>query len=243
MGNFEKLSVLVIGVIIVMILVVAIYTWTGNPDEAAGPETAFVPTDDVLEVRAVSDTLASNSAPINWDQYDKPAGPPQSIDEVIVKNTDTLETKSTETVDAVDDVESTAVATAAVEETYEIRSNDTLGLISQKFYGTTKYWPQIAERNGLVPERLRVGKQIYIPVIDGLDGTKSTNPAAPKSTARVGGASPGTSYTVRGGETIQQISRTAYGTIERWVDIYVANLEVLSNPRQLSAGTVLRLPE
>ena len=37
MGNFEKLSVLVIGVIIVMILVVALYTWTDNPaTEAIG---------------------------------------------------------------------------------------------------------------------------------------------------------------------------------------------------------------
>ena len=37
MGNFEKLSVLVIGVIIVMILVVALYTWTDDP---AAEETA-----------------------------------------------------------------------------------------------------------------------------------------------------------------------------------------------------------
>ena len=43
MGNFEKLSVLVIGVIIVMILVVAFYTWTEDPadeDDPAGVENA-----------------------------------------------------------------------------------------------------------------------------------------------------------------------------------------------------------
>ena len=46
MGNFEKLSVLVIGVIIVMILVVALYTWTDNPsgDTAAAPEESALQT-------------------------------------------------------------------------------------------------------------------------------------------------------------------------------------------------------
>lgn len=242
MGNFEKLSVLVIGVIIVMILVVAIYTWTGNPDEAGAPVTAFVPT----EGGTTSTHLASPSIPDTWDQFDGAGETPKLIENVIVNDVETLEPTSTEIVVKPAPVEVRTVeeaVTATTEETYEIRRNDTLGLISQKFFGTTKYWPQIAERNGLVPERLRVGKKIFIPVIDDMQMSKPSGSAAAKDVASVGGATPGARYTVRGGETIQQISRSAYGTIERWVDIYVANLETLDNPSVLSAGTVLRLPE
>lgn len=50
---------------------------------------------------------------------------------------------------------------------YTIKKGDTLGSISKKFYGTTKYWKEIAKTNNISnPAGLRVGKKIKIPQIN-----------------------------------------------------------------------------
>ncbi|KAF1080021.1 MAG: hypothetical protein GQF41_3697 [Candidatus Rifleibacterium amylolyticum] len=50
------------------------------------------------------------------------------------------------------------------EKTYVVASGDTLGKISQKVYGTTAKWKQIAEHNGITnPKLLKVGMTLRIP--------------------------------------------------------------------------------
>lgn len=46
---------------------------------------------------------------------------------------------------------------------YTIQAGDTLGEISQKFYGTAQKWTVIARANKLDPKRLQVGQEIIIP--------------------------------------------------------------------------------
>ncbi len=45
-----------------------------------------------------------------------------------------------------------------------VQQNDILGDISKKYYGTTRYWPLIQEKNpGINPKNLRIGQQLRIP--------------------------------------------------------------------------------
>ena len=46
---------------------------------------------------------------------------------------------------------------------YTIQPSDTLGEISQTFYGTSTKWKVIAQANKLDPRRLQVGQEILIP--------------------------------------------------------------------------------
>lgn len=49
-------------------------------------------------------------------------------------------------------------------QTYTVRKGDTLGAISKKFFGTTKYWKDIAKANGIDnPAGLKVGRTLQIP--------------------------------------------------------------------------------
>ncbi|MEG2144348.1 MAG: 5'-nucleotidase C-terminal domain-containing protein, partial [Oscillospiraceae bacterium] len=49
-------------------------------------------------------------------------------------------------------------------------------------------------------------------------------------------------YTVKMGDTLTKISKSIYGTIEYWDEIYNANRDVLKNSEDIRVGMVLRLP-
>jgi nucleoid-associated protein YgaU len=44
------------------------------------------------------------------------------------------------------------------------------------------------------------------------------------------------------GETLQQVSRQYYGKPDFYLDIYLANQDVLRNPGRIPDGTSLRIP-
>jgi len=118
-----------------------------------------------------------------------------------------------------------------------VRQNDTLGHISQRMYGTTRYWRKIAEANdNLDPQSLQKGMVLVIPHIPDDGGVTPVTPS------HRGGAARGESYTVRGGDTIQKIARAAYGSSERWPDIWFENMEAISDPEHLSVGLTIQLP-
>lgn len=54
--------------------------------------------------------------------------------------------------------------------TYVVKAGETLGVISQKVYGTTKHWKQLHEANRDVipdPARMRAGTKLKLPRING----------------------------------------------------------------------------
>ncbi len=53
----------------------------------------------------------------------------------------------------------------------------------------------------------------------------------------------GGTHRVRPGDTLQSIASEYYGSADRYLDIYLANKHVLSNPARLPEGVELRLPE
>jgi 5'-nucleotidase len=56
------------------------------------------------------------------------------------------------------------VTPARRSKTHTVARGETLGGISQKYYGTTKKWSKIADANGnLDPRKLRIGMKLIIP--------------------------------------------------------------------------------
>ena len=52
-----------------------------------------------------------------------------------------------------------------------------------------------------------------------------------------------TTYTVKKGDTLGDISSKVYGTSKRWKPIYEANKDILKDPNHLKPGQVLRIPK
>lgn len=81
----------------------------------------------------------------------------------------------------------------AKDRTYKVRRGDNLPRVSQKFYGTTKYWKAIAEWNGVeAPYGLRAGQKLVLrespaegtsdtPAQAGGDAPASSDASAPQS--------------------------------------------------------------
>ena len=242
MGNFEKLSVLVIGVIIVMILVVALYTWTDDPaDEQATvggqPASGLIATHPTDPTPA---TPASSSTPSSWvDAFPPAPAAPKEV-EVVTQRPDEPGSKIE---NAVTEVAVKTPAEEPVEQaeerTYTVKGGDTLGGIALETLGSTKYWKLIAERNNVDPMKIRIGMTLIIPSVDGA-GVAPNKTVADVSSG--GPAKPGATYTIRKGDTIQKISQSAYKTIERWTDIWFANMERISDPRDLRPGMTIDIP-
>ncbi len=55
---------------------------------------------------------------------------------------------------------------------------------------------------------------------------------------------PGTTYTVRQGDTLSAIAQQAYGDANLWTKIYEANKHIIgSNPDMIHPGQVLNIPQ
>jgi nucleoid-associated protein YgaU len=144
--------------------------------------------------------------------------------------------------EAAEDVDEPAREEPAVRETAQrtvtVKNGDTLGHISLRAYGTTRHWKKIAEANNVTPRNIHPNMVLVIPEVAGAGGG-SGDLEASSSGAR---PSCGCAYTVRRGDTIQSIAKAAYGSIERWPDIWFENMERISNPDELASGVEISIP-
>lgn len=219
MGNLEKLSVVVIGVIVSIIVVVAIATWTDNPSNSVE-----VPTDEMQRPSPEPDPLPDPTPPL---PRPKPEPTPEPRPEPKPPAP-----------------EPEPIAQARE---YTVVGGDTLGGISQKVYGTTKHWNVIAEANGIENAMIRVDQVLTIPALRG-DQAQPPGPGprvTPKPTPTVGGPrpKPGDWYVVQAGDTLQQIAERAFDSQERWTDIWIENLGILDDPKtSLRQGLRIKIP-
>ncbi len=240
MGNFEKLSVLVIVVIIVMILVVALYTWTGEPD-ATGTGDAAVAADTPLNTQPPA-SLPSRppppAVPESVFPQAPPVAPPPGVD---------VPSTPPSTPPAPPTPPPAPAENVVAAHEYVVQSGDTLGDISRKRYGSQRYVDEILKANpGVRPERLRVKAVLHLPEVTLAAGARldSGSREGSSSLGSGSGVSPkaGSTYTVRKGDTLPGIAKSAWGTIDRWHELLSTNYEVIDNPDRLSAGTRLRIP-
>jgi nucleoid-associated protein YgaU len=218
MGNFEKLSVLVIVVIIVMILVVALYTWTDSPADATTATASPGPSADFASII-------------------EPPKPPEKPVDLVVKPEPPPPPPPPPTPPPPPPEEKPAVRE------HVIASGDTLEKISKQYYGSMRHIADIERANtDLDPMRLRVGRKIVIPDVKGADGKTLSTEGLEKISSSGRGLSPGDTYTVRRGDSLPEIARRAYGKIDRWHEIWLANFDRIDDPDRLAAGTRLNLP-
>ncbi len=241
MGNFEKLSVLVIVVIIVMILVVALYTLTEDPEDnpaASSTSSTEFETDEWQE--PVEDDVPPAGDETEND-LEKPEGtePPPSEPEEDIEKKETI-ADANEPADADD---------AALKEWwYTVKSGDTLGQIAMDHLGSMRRYPEIIRMNpGVTAMNLQIGQKLKMPA---KGAKKAAGPefrplggAKAVATGGAGGPTPGTHYVTKSGDQLQRISKLAYGTIERWPEIYAKNLAKIDNPDIIPAGIRIFLPE
>lgn len=128
---------------------------------------------------------------------------------------------------------------AAAPQEVVVQPGDTLEMISKQVYGRKSQWKLIAEANpGIIAGNLQVGAKLVIPP------APAVAPSAPPGFSMDAGmkvAVAGNTYTVRSGDTLERISRQAYGKKSQWKLIAAANPGI--NPNNLKLGAVLKLPE
>lgn len=136
-----------------------------------------------------------------------------------------------------------APAEKAAEKIHVVQTGDTFNSMAQKYYGSTRHARLIATANpNIDPRRLHVGAKIKIPPAPAASpaGDSTTKPSATTAAPPV---PPERAYTVKAGESWNDLGKRFLGSGSRWVEIYELNKErVPRNINTLPAGTVLELP-
>lgn len=143
--------------------------------------------------------------------------------------------------------------------TYVIQKGDMLGAIAKKNGVTLKALE--AANPGVNPNKLKVGAKINIPAQtpstpatpSSTHGTATTKPATgshrtttkPATTKPAAHTSikPGSSYTVKKGDSLRKIAKAAYGDENAWRRIFRANRGDMSSADDLTIGQVIKIPQ
>ena len=121
-----------------------------------------------------------------------------------------------------------------------IKPGDTLGHIAQKYYGSARKWPRIADANPDIDvDSLRVGQELRIPArIATVTTERSANSKLSSSPPT------GRTHTIDEGETLSSIAEDHLGDQVHWYRIYELNKDRIgSSPDRLVVGMVIAVPE
>ncbi len=140
---------------------------------------------------------------------------------------------------------------------YTVQPNDTLSAISEKVYGTPRYFKAIYEHNrGRLPhpDHLTVGTVIVVPPVSVLEKkypslcpkqrkSAVVRPRTMQASTRDRRPTASNVYVVQEGDTLFDIARYELGKASRWAEIYELNREALGDDFDyLQPGTELALP-
>jgi len=253
MGNFEKLSVLVIVVIIVMILVVALYTWTDNPDGTTPAVTkvsergAYIPGPDDLP-KSGDDKVGDRIK--DWSHgEDIPLPPEPPVVRPVDVPSPLPPSPEPPTPDKIDPVP------PASEEIwmYTVQPGDTLTQISERELGTWRRYKEILKLNpGVKAETIREGDVLKMPPRHASSSLKVTpgehaqKGAGGKMVIHLpsrGRIALGETYVIQEGDRLSRISKRAYGTIDRWPELWARNLSVIDDPDEPRVGAKIFIPK
>jgi len=77
---------------------------------------------------------------------------------------------------------------------------------------------------------------------DDITADIKVDPNAPAAAPAQGGSSAGETYEVKSGDTLSKIAKQYYGDANRYMDIFNANKDKLSDPNKIQVGQKLTIP-
>jgi len=113
---------------------------------------------------------------------------------------------------------------------------------------------------GIDPNHLKIGQIVHLPAAGtgtaaptstlalGASSTPTTRPSASGSRSSASATptrslKPGSSYTIKKGDSLQTIAQATYGNKTAWKRIFRANRSELGDANTIPVGTTIRLPE
>jgi putative chitinase len=125
--------------------------------------------------------------------------------------------------------------------TYTIKVGDDLWSISENFYNDGYKWVEIAKINNLGnPGLILAGNKLTIPNLNQNEQAENVNEQLQENTVIDNNSITGSTYTIKSGDNLWDISVRAYGDGYKWPEI--ARVNNLENPDLIFAGNTLKLP-
>jgi len=126
--------------------------------------------------------------------------------------------------------------------THEVASGESLSTICQQTYGTATLTAALAAHNDISdPDSIRAGQRLRLPPTAVL--TKgSDNPATTTMNDVVDMPAEWGAYRIKSGDSLSEIAREFMGSAGRWRQLYELNRNAISDPDNIRAGTVLKVP-
>jgi nucleoid-associated protein YgaU len=161
------------------------------------------------------------------------------------KPTPEITDEAEQTVAALENVELTTDETGkyipiGLPTTHLVAKGEHLWGISEKYFGNGYNWVDIAEINKLDdPGMLVEGMVVVIPKVALRYDKEVVETQAMMESADLLEA---TSYTVVKGDSLWNISLRAYADGYKWMDVYEANMDIISDPSIIEAGMEIVLP-
>ncbi|MHC4220398.1 MAG: LysM peptidoglycan-binding domain-containing protein, partial [Planctomycetota bacterium] len=113
--------------------------------------------------------------------------------------------------------------------------------IAQHYYGTVRFTGELAEFNGIDnPDDLRAGHRLRLPAPTDL-GAAAPAVTVPATEAPAPEPAPAT-YRIKPGDSLSGIARRFLRSTDRWHELYELNRDVIADPDNIRAGTVIRVP-
>lgn len=137
---------------------------------------------------------------------------------------------------------------------YKVQMDETYWSISEKLYGSIRYFNALAEYNRHRipnPKHLRTGMIILVPEAEELErmyaklipgATKKNDPYCEIKSGLFFTNAGAPMYRVGDDDTLSDIAQKHLGRSTRWVEIYNLNREQLKTADRLKVGSILRLP-
>ncbi len=120
---------------------------------------------------------------------------------------------------------------------HDVRPGETLSEICHAAYGTAALTASLARFNGLAdPDALRSGHRLRIPAARQLDGTRAMVEVIPPPEPP-----PFATYRIEPGDSLTSIAQRLLNTSTKWRDLYELNRDVIDDPDNIRAGTVIKV--
>ncbi|MHC4099292.1 MAG: LysM peptidoglycan-binding domain-containing protein, partial [Planctomycetota bacterium] len=133
-----------------------------------------------------------------------------------------------------------AVMPPAEVQFHDVRPGESLSEICHRYYGDVCLTDELADVNGIDdPDELRAGHRLRLPAPVELAPERQIVP--PPEAPAAAGPEYG-SYRIMPGDSLSGIARRFLQSADQWRRLYELNRDVIGDPDNIRAGTVIRIP-